>query len=34
MSVKVRFLHSHVNCFHENLETIILEQGESPSTNI
>jgi len=23
MSVKVRFLHSHVNCFPENLEAII-----------
>jgi len=29
MSVKVRFLHSHVNCFPENLEAMIEEQGES-----
>jgi len=27
--VKVRFLHSHVNCFPENIEAIIQEQGES-----
>jgi len=29
MSVKVHFLHSHVNYFPENLEAIIEEQGES-----
>jgi len=27
--VNLRFLHSHVNCFPENLEAIIKEQGES-----
>jgi len=29
MSVKVHFLHSHVNYFPENLEAVIEEQGES-----
>jgi len=29
MTVKVHFLHSHVNYFPENLEAIIEEQGES-----
>jgi len=29
MSVKVHFLHSHVNYFPENLEAMIEEQGES-----
>ena len=29
MSVKVHFLHSHVNYFPENLEAMIAEQGES-----
>jgi len=29
MSVKVHFLHSHVNYFPKNLEAIIEEQRES-----
>ena len=29
MSVKVHFLHSHVNYFPGNLEAMIEEQGES-----
>jgi len=29
MSVKVHFLHSHVNYFPENVEAMIEEQGES-----
>ena len=29
MSVKVHFLHSHLNYFPENLKAMIKEQGES-----
>jgi len=29
MSVNVHFIHSHVNYFSENLEAMIVEQGES-----
>jgi len=33
VSVKVHFLHSHVNYFPENLEAMIEEQGESRYKN-